>query len=110
MPKSGDSFILSLLKKISENTSIDILSEIQEILDLIINLIKEKSIKDRRQFENMAVSIINVISKLNINVKETTQRDFLIKCLQLLFELGTPSRNTICEWMFWYIEGTEVIR
>ena len=53
--------------------------------------------------------MVNFITKININVKENKGKEFLMKCLQILCELG-PSKTTICEWMYWYIEGSEAIR
>ena len=81
-----------------------------EILDLIIDLLKQKSIKDKKYLEVLALDAINFVSKASINVRDIKGRDFIMKCMQMLFEIGPPSKPVICEWMYWFIEGSEAIR
>lgn len=90
----------------------EILNENLTTLDLVIILVKERLqiLKEKRQIEAIANAVINLITKSNLNVRESKNRDFLIKALQLLFELGNLSRPVVCEWMYWYIDGTEMIR
>ena len=84
--------------------------EIMEILDLIIELLKQKLIKDKKYLEVLALDAINFVSKATINVRDNKGRDFIMKSMQMLFEMGTPIKPAICEWMYWFIEGSEAIR
>ena len=102
-----------MLSKTGDSTNTDdeeFFREIMPILDLIIDLLKQKYIKDKKYLEILALDTINFVGKTKINVRNTNGRDFLIKTMQILFELGSPTKPVICEWMYWFIEGSEAIR
>lgn len=90
----------------------DVIIEIQQILDIVSSILKNRlrHFKDRKQIEVIANTIISLANKHSMNIKDSMERDFLCKCLNMLFELENVFKITVSEWMYWYLEGNESLR
>jgi hypothetical protein len=90
----------------------DVIIETQQILDIVSSILKNRLryFRDRKQIEVMANTIISLVNKHNLNIRDSMERELLFKCLSMLLELDNVFKASFTEWMYWYLEGNESTR